>query len=247
MKPFASSARQPSSQAVFGRGAGHHEDVPDVVRLRRPGPAVRASGRARGGRSPSSADDLACCVRSVDRRVVLDAPDQIARHGRPRARSARTSMWTRRAVCARNTAACPAELPPPTTTTSSPRAELRFHERGAVVDARALELRRGSSSGSLRYSAPVAMMTVRAGTRAPSSICDGVRLALAGQLRRALARRASARRTSAPACRRAPASSCPEMPGRETRGSSRSASWSRPGRRARSPRATRTSSPSEAP
>src|SRR5262249_11751366 len=35
--------------------------------------------------------------------------------------SARTSICTRLAVCARNTAACPAELPPPTTTTSSSR------------------------------------------------------------------------------------------------------------------------------
>src|SRR2546430_7122700 len=34
--------------------------------------------------------------------------------------SERTTMWTRLAVCARNTAAWPAELPPPTTTTSSP-------------------------------------------------------------------------------------------------------------------------------
>jgi hypothetical protein len=30
-------------------------------------------------------------------------------------------MCTRLAVCARKTAACPAELPPPTTTTSSPK------------------------------------------------------------------------------------------------------------------------------
>lgn len=33
----------------------------------------------------------------------------------------RTRTWTRLAVCARNTAACLAELPPPTTATSSPR------------------------------------------------------------------------------------------------------------------------------
>ena len=31
----------------------------------------------------------------------------------------RTSMWTRLAVWARKTAACPAELPPPTTIASS--------------------------------------------------------------------------------------------------------------------------------
>jgi len=34
--------------------------------------------------------------------------------------SPRTSRWTCRLVCARKTAACPAELPPPTTMTSSP-------------------------------------------------------------------------------------------------------------------------------
>ena len=36
----------------------------------------------------------------------------------------RTSTWTWRAVRDRNTAACPAELPPPTTITSADRQRL---------------------------------------------------------------------------------------------------------------------------
>ena len=49
-------------------------------------------------------------------------------------------------------------------------AQLRLDERRAVVDAGALELRQVRRAASRRYSAPVAMITVRAGTRGPSSI-----------------------------------------------------------------------------
>ena len=78
-------------------------------------------------------------------------------------------MCTRFAVCARNTAAWPAELPPPTTIDFFTAAQLRLHECRAVVHARAFELRQ-VLEGGFRYAAPVAMMTVRADTCASSSI-----------------------------------------------------------------------------
>ena len=67
--------------------------------------------------------------------------------------SDRTSMCTRLAVCARNTAACPAELPPPTTIDLLAAAQLRLDERRAVVDAGAFELRqvrRAAACGTRR-------------------------------------------------------------------------------------------------
>ena len=91
-------------------------------------------------------------------------------------------------------------------------AQLRLDEGRAVVDAGAFELRQVRRAASLRYSAPVAMMTVRAGTRGPSSISIAYGLPVAGEPARALRDHELRRRTSAPACRRAPASSWPEMP-----------------------------------
>ena len=79
MKPFVSSATQPSSQRGVRHRAGHDEHVADVCAL-----STRRSRcsrqRTRSSRSPpSSADDLGVRAQ-LDRGVVLDAANQIARH-----------------------------------------------------------------------------------------------------------------------------------------------------------------------
>ncbi len=77
----------------------------------------RASARARGARrlrAPRSR--CACAARSRDSPRCGGSGSATCVSARP---AERTSMCTRRAVCARNTAAWPAELPPPTTMTSS--------------------------------------------------------------------------------------------------------------------------------
>ena len=53
----------------------------------------------------------------------------------------RTSMCTLAALCDRNTAACPAELPPPDDGDLLAAAQLRLEVGRAVDDARALEAR----------------------------------------------------------------------------------------------------------
>ena len=166
--------------------------------------------------------------------VLLDAADQIARHGLRQPARSGPACARASAVCARKTAAWPAELPPPTTITSSPRAQLRLDVGRAVVDAGALELRevrQGQAAGTRRR---VAMMTVRAGTGGPSSISSGIGLAVAGEPPGALRDQQSGRRTSAPAYRPAPRAPAPRCRW-ESRGSSRSSSSSPPGRPARSP------------
>src|ERR1700704_2689829 len=79
------------------------------------------------------------------------------------------SIWTRLALCARKTAAWPAAFPPPTTMTSS-----RLHNCDSTKVApwytpAPSNWARLASAGC-RYSAPVATITVRAGTLGPSSI-----------------------------------------------------------------------------
>ena len=105
-------------------------------------------------------------VCSYDRRVLFDAADQVARHrlGQRRPRGPACARASRlreehRGLSRRVAAADDDDF--------LAAAQLRLHERRAVVDAGAFELRAGSSSGSFRYSAPVAMITVRAGTRRP--------------------------------------------------------------------------------
>ena len=147
----------------------------------------------------------------------------------------RTSMCTWRAVRDRNTAAWPAELPPPTTTTSSPRAELGLHRGGGVVDALALEAarsraRRACGSGRRwrrRPRGPRPLRRRRGGAgRVPCAVEAGDRARdrePGAELLR-LDLRAAGQRLAGDA-------------GRESRGSSRSSSWSRPARRAPCPRA----------
>ena len=74
-----------------------------------------------------------------DGRVVFNAANQIARHGVRQTRHREPSMWTRRAVEARNTAACPAALPAADNRDIRAYAQLRFGWRRAVVDAGAFE------------------------------------------------------------------------------------------------------------
>src|SRR6185369_3811177 len=93
--------------------------------------------------------------------------------------SFRTRMWTRRVVCARNTAACPAELPPPTTTTSSPRqscASIAVAPKYTPTPSK----RAMSATASFRYATPVAMMTLRGEGGAVVGL-DHVGLAAAAQ------------------------------------------------------------------
>ena len=68
--------------------------------------------------SPSSAS-IWLRVRSVDVRGALDALDQVARHALGEPGAAHQHVHAR-GDADRNTAACPAELPPPTIATSSP-------------------------------------------------------------------------------------------------------------------------------
>ena len=79
----------------------------------------------------------------------------------------RTTIVTEPAWSARNSAAWPAEFPPPTTATASP-AQMR-----ASIAVAAWKMHSANSSsrgtGSLRYRAPVATMTASALIRAPPS------------------------------------------------------------------------------
>ena len=153
MNPLSSSATQPSSHAGVRHGAGHHEHVPDVVRL---DGAVSVVAPPDALEMPFAfeRDDLRVRPQR-DRGVVLDAANEVARHrvGQPvRREPACARAWR---VCARNTAAWPAELPPPTTMTSSPTHSCASIGVARVVDARAFELRevrRAPACGTRRRS-----------------------------------------------------------------------------------------------
>ena len=89
----------------------------------------------------------------------------------------RTSMKTFAAVCARNTAACPAEFPPPTSATSA-----RSHIFASSADA--------------QYDKPVPFELAQARHRGPAIACaagddhgPGAKLPTVGQLHRQFARR----------------------------------------------------------
>ena len=70
--------------------------------------------------------------------------------------------------CERNTAAWPAELPPPMTITFLADAELGLHEGGVVIDSLPVNCSRLGRDGLL-YWAPMASTIVRAGITCPSS------------------------------------------------------------------------------
>ena len=75
---------------------------------------------------------------------------------------------TSHSLPARNMAACPAELPPPSTTTGFPAQTFASVSVAAyAMPAPSSSLQR--STGGRRYSAPVATTTDRAGTSLPSS------------------------------------------------------------------------------
>ena len=124
-----------------GHGAGHEEDVADRRASRR-SPAPCAPDDALEVVVALQRHDLGARVQR-DVRVLLDAPDEVARHALGEARAERTSMCTWRQLPARNTAAWPAELPPPTIDDFLAVAELRLEVRGGVVDAQ----RRRSAAG----------------------------------------------------------------------------------------------------
>ena len=141
MNPFASSATQPSSQRVFGIGAGHDEDVTDVVGLdRRRSRLLRQRTRSRCVVLPSSADDLgvrvaarsqdcprcggsgsATCVsaRPLDAHQHVHAPRRLRQEHRRLAGGVAAADHDHFFAA----------------------AQLRLHERRAVVDAGAFELR----------------------------------------------------------------------------------------------------------
>ena len=78
MNPLASSATHPSSHCVLGNGAGHDEDVPDVVGL---GVAwLIAPAHAFEMMTTFEGDDFGVGSEH-DGRILFDAANQIARHG----------------------------------------------------------------------------------------------------------------------------------------------------------------------
>ena len=93
-----------------------------------PSPVGRASTRATPG-GLAAAVDHPEAVLDADPGVELDLADEVRRHGRASV-GRRTTIVTERANRARWIAACPAELPPPTTTTSAPSIS-----RAAVIAA----------------------------------------------------------------------------------------------------------------
>ena len=118
----------------------------------------------------------------------------------------RTSMWTLAACCDRNTAAWPAELPPPTSATSCCAHMLGLERRGPVPDAAAFEF------GQPRHLGPAVARAAgdhhgAARSRRPSA--SGTETSPRVSARAAVERlrpapgSASRRRTSAPARRRA--------------------------------------------
>ena len=124
-------------------GADEQEEM--AQRDRRAFRPLRAVAEHRAGEprcsSPSSADDLGRryaarhwagrrCGRSDSATSMASSP------------SPRTTRCRRLTFGARKTTACPAELPPPTSATSSPCAELRLDGRGPIGDAGALEGRK---------------------------------------------------------------------------------------------------------
>ena len=118
MKPFASSATQPSSQCVFGTAPVITKTCLMSCGLDRAGLVVPPAHAARGVRRLRARRSRSACAARLSgspRCGESDSATSISASPRER-----TSMWTRSAVCARNTAAWPAELPPPTTMTSSP-------------------------------------------------------------------------------------------------------------------------------
>ena len=237
MKPFASSATQPSSQPVLANRAGHDEDVTGcrasrarLTQLSRQRHALESGRRLRGRRSrcgcAARSPDCPRCGGSGSATSLSASPADADQHVHAPAPSA-----------ARNTAACPAELPPPTTMTSFARAELRLHRAWRRSRRPRLRTARGSRSGGFRYSAPVAMITARAGTRRPSSISNAYgrrsQESCCARLSRSSDLRAELLRLRVGAAGELLRRRCRS----ETRGSSRSSSSSPPGRRARWTRA----------
>ena len=234
-KPCASSATpQPSSQRGLGVGADEQEHVADRALVLDAGAASRQETAARPLRR------LAVQLRQlgVRRAARCSAWPRCGRSGSAtcwrRGPGPRTSMWTLAACCARNTAAWPAELPPPTSTTSSaahasPRARRPSTRRRGPRTRRAAARRAGDSARRWR-SRPSARRSLRPSPRSTTQLAVGP-----GACSRApppAPGSASRRRTSAPARTRgrpAPGRRCRS----ESRGSSRCARWRRPGRRRR--------------
>ena len=183
--------------------------------------------------SPSSAT-ICVCVRRTIAGILLDAANQIARHRVGQARPAHQHVDAPRRRREED-GRLPGGIAAADDDDLLADAQLRLHRRRAVVDAGALEGREvlerrlpvlgaGRDDHRARRHATVRRRSPprSAGRRRPVASRPW--------------RPSRARRTSAPARRRgrsAPARRCRS----ETRDSSRSASWSRPGRRARSIRA----------
>ena len=118
MNPFASSATQPSQPRRVRHRAHHDEHVPDVAGLDA-AVSVVAPAHALELVAAFERDDLRSRAERRSSGFPRCGGSGSATWCRP-GRPTRTSRCTCRADCARNTAAWPAELPPPTTITSSP-------------------------------------------------------------------------------------------------------------------------------
>ena len=167
MKPFASSATQPSSQPVLGTAPVMTKTwlmfsvstAPGLVVP--PAHALEAVAALERRRSP-----CACAARSPG--CPRCAESDSATCSRPDRRTGR--------ACARAWPSAPGTRRPDRRSCRRRRRSL-LRRRTTALRRRSrrstrprLRTATGSRSASLRYSAPVAMMTVRAGTRGPSSI-----------------------------------------------------------------------------
>ena len=119
-KPLSSSATSSPSHPVCGSAPMKTNSA--RASTRRAAPVCRCPRRPRAS-SAVLAEQLAHLgvAPDLDVRDALDAVDQVARHVLAQVVARGSSAARPRCTCAtRNTAACPAELPPPTTTTGSP-------------------------------------------------------------------------------------------------------------------------------
>ena len=164
-------------------GAGHHEDVPDVVASRPRRSGRRAIGRVRAGRSPPARrSPCACAGRSRDSpRCGESGSATSCRPGRARApacgrvaRSTRETPRPGRRNCRRR------RRPPPRRRRAAPPSASRRSRRPRPRTST------GSRAPACGTRAPVAMMTARAADARAVVDLDGVRLAVARQPRRAL-------------------------------------------------------------